>query len=207
MNDRILFSALIAGSMVAALTLAPMMASAISTIVKAQINGTPVNLNAEIKTDTPIATDGTDGAFGYGVVTLAGLGGTGDSIMVATTHAGVLDSASQATASDPVWHTHYAKLKAAGTYCADTNGPLGRLEVDNLSFDTPGILNIANKNVIFSNMPPSFTSTSVLGTSPDTWNPGTQASLVASFTLNPVTTPDSVFHVCVENVTPFAAGS
>jgi hypothetical protein len=127
--------------------------------------------------------------------------------MVATTHAGVLDSAAQADASDPVWHTHYVKLKGAGEYCADTNGDLGRLEVDNLSFDTPGILNVANKHVIFANMPPSFTSTSVLGTSPDTWNPGTQASLVASFTLNPVTTSDSVFHVCVEDVTPFAAGS
>ena len=56
------------------------------------------DLEAKLVTHGLIPKDGSGGAFGYGILTSAGLGG----IMVATTHGGVLDSALQSSASDPV---------------------------------------------------------------------------------------------------------
>ena len=208
LNDRHTYAALIAASIVGTLLLAPALASAVSSIVSGNILASAGKLNANIVTASTISKNGKDGAFGYAVVTLNGLGGTGDSLMVATTHSGVLESVAQeGDPNSPVWHTHYVQLKGAGEYCADTNGGLGRLEVDNLSFQTPGTLKVLQNKVSFSAMPGSFSGTDSLTSQAKTWAPNTQASLVASFTLKPITTSDSVFHVCVENVAPVAAGS
>jgi hypothetical protein len=204
MNDRILFAALIAASLAAAFVIAPLTASAVSAIAKAKVNGTPVNLNANIKTETNIATDGSDGAFGYAVLTADGDG----SLIVATTHATVCDSVTQSdintlhfgTAEDcpPVWHTHYVNLipNTDGS-CVPTI--LGPLEVGDLSYETPGVLNVKNKHAIFANMPPNFDGTNAVTGDPFSWAPGTSpAGAVASFTLA-VTNG----HVCVENIAPF----
>jgi len=71
------------------------MASAVSNIFSATVTEDGSTLDAAIVTSTKINKGGQDGAFGYGVVTLEGLGGDGDSLMVATTHKGVYDSEKQ----------------------------------------------------------------------------------------------------------------
>jgi hypothetical protein len=198
---------LIPASLVAALVLAPVMALAVSTIVDADVKAKDSKIQAKIETATPIANDGTDGAFGYAVFTSGGDG----SLIVTTTHATVCDSETQSKTStlffdsscSPVWHTHYVNLAVhGGTDCAP-NSALGgaRLEVANLSYEQPGPTNTADTNVIFNNMPSSFTGTNAVTGTSLTWAPGSvPAGLVASFTL-----AVNNGHVCVENVSPAAA--
>jgi len=73
------------------------------------------------------------GAFGTGVVT------TG-TLVVTTTHPGVLDSETQANAADPIQHNHYVNLINFG----DPQNPVcqaaaATFEVDTISFESPGI--------------------------------------------------------------------
>ena len=57
-------------------------------------------LNAILRTNGVIPTDGSGGAFGYGIVTSAGL----SAVIVATTHQGVRDSVTQGSGAGPIWH-------------------------------------------------------------------------------------------------------
>ena len=187
------------------------LASAVSNIVYATATTGQSTLDSQITTATRISKGGTDGAFGYGVVTLDGLGGTGDSLMVATTHAGVLDSEKQeGNAFNPVWHNHFVQLALAGLYCTSSNDAAGlpALEVSNLSFESPGKVKVKQQNQLFlEDMPGVFTGTNALTGSPLTWTPNTDAEIVVQFTLRPVdddgnTTLDFT-HVCVENTIPY----
>jgi hypothetical protein len=213
LSDRHLYAALIAASLVVALTLAPALASAVSSIVSANISTSPNKLNANIVTASKVATGGSDGAFGYAVLT------GGNSLMVATTHGGICDSSTQSaidtihvdSSCSPVWHTHYVQLIGAGSYCASDNGAanLPALEVKNLSYQTPGNLQLFNNQVHFKSMPSTFTGTDAASGNSMTWSPGVSASAVASFTLTPVfdITTGDLTHVCVDNISPVAAGS
>jgi hypothetical protein len=199
MRQNILLPGLVGVSLLAAMMLAPVLASAVSAITSAKIEQDKRGLEVKIGTASAINTAGTDNAFGYGVLN------DGDSLMVATTHGGVLDSATQSDASDPIWHNHYVQLTGAGDYCAP-NAALGgaRLEVAALTFESPGEVNINGASIKMEDLPGSFTGTNPLDSfNAITMNPGTSADTVVSFTLS---VPDeSEFHVCVENVTPFAA--
>jgi hypothetical protein len=207
MHNRV-FVILVVAAFASAFMLAPLAATAVSNIVKAQVNGTPVNINANIKTQSAIALDGSDGAFGYAVLTEGGDG----SLIVATTHATVCDSETQSdintlhfgTAEEcpAVWHTHYVNLMPnTDGSCVPTI--LGALEVADISYEEPGALNVYNNHAIFANMPPSFSGTDAVTGDPDSWAPGTvPAGAVASFTLA-VTNG----HVCVENIQPFGVSS
>jgi hypothetical protein len=199
MRQNILLPGLVGASLVAAMMLAPVLASAVSAITSAKIESDKTGLEVKIGTASDIATDGSDGAFGYGVLN------GGDSLMVATTHGGVLDSATQSAAGDPVWHNHYVQLTAAGEYCAP-NAALGgaRLEVAALTFESPGEVKVNGASIKMEDLPGSFTGTNPLDAFNEiTMNPGTSADTVVSFTLNVPAVSD--FHVCVENVTPFTA--
>jgi len=188
------------------------LASAVSDIFTATITEDDVTLDATITTSTKINKGGQDGAFGYGVVTIPDYGGIGDSLMVATTHAGVYDSEKQSGQFDPVWHTHYVQLDGtnAGDYCTSTNGAadLPALEVANLSFEEPGKVKVKKQNQLFlEDMPRVFDGTNALTGSPLTWTPETDSDYVVQFTLRPVdddgnTTLDFT-HVCVENTIPY----
>lgn len=187
--------------------------SAVSDIFSATVTEDGSTLDAAFVTTTKINKGGQDGAFGYGVVTLDGLGGSGDSLMAATTHKGVLDSEKQnGDQFSPVWHTHYVQLDGttASDYCESTNGAAGlpALEVATLSFEEPGKVKVKKQTQLFlEDMPRVFDGTNALTGSPLTWTPETDADLVVQFTLRPVdddgnTTLDFT-HVCVENVIPF----
>ena len=188
------------------------LASAVSNIVSATATTGESTLDATITTATKINKGGQDGAFGYGVVTLAGLGGTGDSLIVATTHKGVLDSEKQGGDQfSPVWHNHFVELAGAGTYCTDSNTAAGlpALEVATLSFESPGKVKVKKQTQLsLEDMPSVLSGTNALTGTPYTWTPNTDAELIVQFTLRPVdddgnTTLDFT-HVCVENTIPFA---
>jgi hypothetical protein len=70
--------------------------------------GNEGGLEAFLKTHGLIPVNGEGGAFGYGILTSNSAGGLG--ITVATTHAGVLDSAEQVDINDPIWHNHVVIL-------------------------------------------------------------------------------------------------
>jgi hypothetical protein len=76
------------------------------TIERANVSIEDNDLTAELMVEgLLIPTDGSQGAFGYGILTE-----DGDAIVVVTTHAGVLDSEEQSSAEDPTWHTHLVRL-------------------------------------------------------------------------------------------------
>src|SRR5213593_1153760 len=145
MNDKILIPGLILASLVAAFTIAPILAYATTylDVNHANVFFKPSSAMAAIfAAGAKIPKDGSGSAFGYGVVT-----SDGDSLAVMTTHAGVYDSILQKSANDPRWHTHLVKLVPAGSYCAP-NTALGgaRLEVAQISFQSPGGLNVLGSN-------------------------------------------------------------
>ena len=200
--SKVLFATLIAASLVAAMTMAPLLASAVSAITGASISTTATSLSANIQTATKIAKNGKDGAFGYGVLN------AGDSLMVSTTHAGVLDSVKQGEdASSPVWHNHYVQLTAGPAECAG-NSNLGgaKLQVQALTFESPGRVTVTNNAIALLNMPSTFSGTDALTGNPLTLTPGTTADTVVSFTLHPLFNGPggTLSNVCVENVAPFA---
>jgi hypothetical protein len=76
------------------------------TIERANVSIEDDDLTAELMAEgLLIPTDGSEGAFGYGILTE-----DGDAILIATTHAGVLDSEEQSSMEDPSWHTHLVRL-------------------------------------------------------------------------------------------------
>lgn len=123
------------------------------------------------KTRGEIPTDGSGGAFGYGVVT------ADNKSIVTTTHATVLDSELQANIYDPVWHNHFAQLKTVDpTICPST------LAVDDLSFESPGIVKVKDSFASLKNLPAS--AEGQFSEQPIT--PGSDVKVVASFKLVPL---------------------
>jgi hypothetical protein len=88
-----------------------------------------------------IPTNGTEGAFGYGILTE-----DGDAILVATTHAGVLDSEDQRFIEDPIWHNHFVKLGNV-EQCGEDQG------VVDVTWQSPGEVRINNETARISDIP------------------------------------------------------
>lgn len=66
---------------------------------------------ASLVTKANIPTDGSGEAFGYDII-------TGDSVIVTTTHKGVLDSKAQnGDANNPIFHNHYVHLGTDEAHC------------------------------------------------------------------------------------------
>ncbi len=89
---------------------------------------------AVLATRGSIPKDGSGEAFGYGILTTAG-------IIVTTTHKGVLDSELQSGANDPIFHNHYVILGPNPSKCG--NNP----SVIDITFDSPGKLIVGSTNV------------------------------------------------------------
>jgi hypothetical protein len=88
-----------------------------------------------------IPVNGTEGAFGYGILT-----GQGDTILVAHTHSGVLDSEDQRFIEDPSWHTHLVRLGDVED-CEEDRG------VVDITWQSPGEVRINNDIARISNIP------------------------------------------------------
>ena len=164
-----------------------------------QVNG---GLDAFLKTHGLIPKNGEAGAFGYGILTTNTAEGDG-SLIVATTHSGVLDSATQQDEDDPIWHNHFVTLKGDAANCGTTKGQPNPA-VDAITFDQPGDVEIKGKIAELTRIPNAFTSDDSLTGEEITLEPGNDAQNVVSFKLMPKFDKMSgdLRAVCVTDITP-----
>lgn len=134
---------------------------------------------AAMSTRGNIPKDGSDGAFGYGFITSAG-------IIVSSTHKGLLDCKSQSDAQDPVFHNHYALLGPNPSKCG--NNP----SIIDITFDSPGKLDVGNTNVTLEDLPKSSEG---ISQSKNVQN-------VISFKLLTRLSGNTIQAVCVTDITP-----
>ena len=167
------------------------------------VGNTNGGLDAFLKTHGLIPENGQGGAFGYGILTVNTRTGDG-SLIVATTHAGVLDSAEQQDINDPVWHNHMVKLVDDPSHCG-TDKAVGQI-----TWEQPGNVQIAGRTAHLTGIPNQFSSPSSFDPNgPDqTYEPGNVAENVVSFKLVPVpssggSAPGGTLEaVCVTEITP-----
>ena len=88
-----------------------------------------------------IPTNGTEGAFGYGILT-----DEGDAILVAHTHREVMDSEAQSSIEDPVWHNHFVKLGDV-EQCGEDQG------IIDITWQSSGEVRINNDSASISDIP------------------------------------------------------
>jgi YVTN family beta-propeller protein len=150
-------------------------------------------LDATLHTNGVIQTDGSGGAFGYGIVTSAGF----SAVIVATTHEGVRDSITQGTGAGPIWHNHFVRLAVIPT------GPCGSSpQVTAITFQQPGQVFISDTNAVLLGIPSSFRGTDALTGQPLTLTPGHNVQNVVSFVLAPIFSGSTLRAVCVEHIIP-----
>ena len=161
------------------------------------------NEKVKIPTKGHIPTDGSGGAFGYGVISGAGL----TAIQVTTTHQGVLDSEVQSDANDAVFHNHYVSLHEV-TPAGDEADLCPGLEVKDISFQAPGDVEIDGKKAVMEDVPYYFAGTHSLDSSSSvSFLADGDIQAVVSFTINPVdatgtTSATDIHAVCINDVTP-----
>lgn len=138
-----------------------------------------------------IPTDGTEGAFGYGILT-----DDGDAIFISHTHPGVLDSEDQRFNEDPIWHNHLVKLDSM-EQCGDDQG------VVEITWQSPGEVRIDDNVARIGGVPTdefegwdSMTGDSLSMTL------GRDVSEVVSFKMSPVFGDDGLEAVCVTDIRP-----
>jgi hypothetical protein len=158
-------------------------------------------LDAFLKTHGLIPENGEGGAFGYGILTTNTAEGDG-SLIVATTHAGVLDSATQQDEDDPIWHNHFVTLKGDATNCGTTKDEPNPA-VDAITFKQPGDVEIEGKTAELIKIPNVFRSDDSLTGEKITLEPGNDAQDVVSFKLMPKFEKVSgdLLAVCVTDIT------
>ncbi|HZB00015.1 MAG TPA: hypothetical protein VE308_03215, partial [Nitrososphaera sp.] len=122
-----------------------------------------------------IPTDGSEGAFGYGILTK-----DGDAILVSTTHAEVLDSEAQRFIEDPIWHNHFVKLGDM-EQCGEDQGLV------DITWQSPGEVGIDDNIATISDVPTDeFEGWDSITGEPLSMTLGEAVSEVISFKLDPV---------------------
>jgi hypothetical protein len=195
MKSAVLMSMLIISSLAASVLISTSVVNAIRNYLQIDnaVIQTDGSLSAKLKTHGIIPTNGQGGAFGYGIITKEGL----NAVIITTTHAGVKDSELQKNKNDPVWHNHFVKLdKHVSGLCG--NNP----EVVDITFQSPGNVDIQDSKAILSDIPKKFSGTDALTHDKLTLAPGNDVQNVVSFKLDPKFQDGNVKAVCVENITP-----
>jgi hypothetical protein len=138
-----------------------------------------------------IPTDGSEGAFGYGILTE-----DGDAILVATTHAGVMDSEDQRFIEDPLWHNHFVKLGDNVEQCGEDQG------VVDITWQSPGEVRIDDNTARISGVPTDeFEGWDSITGKELSITLGETVSEVISFKLDPVfDEEDGLQAVCVTDI-------
>jgi hypothetical protein len=135
-----------------------------------------------------IPTNGTEGAFGYGILT-----DEGDAILVATTHAGVLDSEEQNYVLDPSWHNHFVRLGEVAE-CRD------QVVVD-VTWQSPGQVEINDNIATISDVPTDeFEGWHSITGEDLSMTLSEAVSEVISFKLDPVFGEDGLEALCVTDI-------
>jgi hypothetical protein len=136
-----------------------------------------------------IPTNGTEGAFGYGILT-----DEGDAILVAHTHRGVLDSEDQRFIEDPIWHNHFLKLGDV-EQCGEDQG------VVDITWQSPGEVRINNDSASVSDIPTDeFEGWDSITGEPVSMTLGEDVDDVISFKLDPVFGEEGLKAVCVTDI-------
>ena len=136
-----------------------------------------------------VPTNGTEGAFGYGILT-----DKGDAILVAHTHRGVVDSEDQSSIEDPIWHNHFVKLGDV-EQCGEHQG------VIDTTWQSPGEVSINNDSASVSDIPTDeFEGWDSITGEPLSMTLGEDVNDVISFKLNPVFGEDGLEAVCVTDI-------
>jgi hypothetical protein len=136
-----------------------------------------------------IPTNGTEGAFGYGILT-----DEGDAILVTHTHAGVLDSEDQRFIEDPIWHNHFLKLGDV-EQCGEHQG------VIDVTWQSPGEVRINNDSASVSDIPTDeFEGWDSITGEPVSMMLGEDVDDVISFKLDPVFGEEGLKAVCVTDI-------
>lgn len=152
-------------------------------------------LTAELDVEgVQIPTNGTHGAFGYGIITEDG--DDDDTILVAHTHSGLLDSESQRFIEDPIWHNHFVRLGDV-EQCGEDRG------VIDITWQSPGEVGIDDNIATISDVPTGeFEGRhSMTGESLSiTLGQAASVSDVISFKLDPVFEEDGLKAVCVTDI-------
>ncbi|MBA4718408.1 MAG: hypothetical protein HRO68_04690 [Nitrosopumilus sp.] len=153
---------------------------------------------AKFSTKAQITTDGTGGAFGFGVISGAGL----EAIAVTTTHGGVLDSIAQIDANDASFHNHYVALQNS----TDADPLIGTglcpgLEVRDITFQEPGDVDIDNKKANMEDVPYYFAGTHSLSGANISFLADENVVDAVSFTIAPVfNVGGGIDAVCINDV-------
>jgi hypothetical protein len=139
-----------------------------------------------------IPTNGTEGAFGYGILT-----NDGNAILVATRHAGVLDSEEQSYILDPTWHNHFVRLGEV----AECAGEEDQGIVD-ITWQSPGEVLIDHEIAMISDVPTDeFEGWHSITGEELSMTLGEDVSNVVSFRLDPVfDEQDGLQAVCVTDM-------
>jgi hypothetical protein len=194
MNDKITLGLLVVAGFVGTIITAPVLATTIESfliIESARVNVDDDELSARLTTDGEIPTDGSEGAFGYGILT-----NDGDAILVSTTHAGVLDSEEQNYILDPTWHNHFVRLGDV-EQCKENPG------VVDISWQSPGEVGINDNIARISDVPTDeFEGWHSITGEELSMTLGEDVSNVVSFRLDPVFDKETGLEaVCVTDIT------
>jgi hypothetical protein len=193
MNDKIALGLLIAVGFLGTTVAAPVLATTIEsflTIQRAEVSANG-ELNARLITEgLLIPTDGSEGAFGYGILT-----DDGDAILVSTTHAGVLDSEEQDYILDPTWHNHFVRLGDV-EQCGEDQG------VVDITWQSPGQVEINDNGARISDVPTDeFQGWHSITGEDLSMTLGEDVSNVVSFRLDPVFDEENGLQaVCVTDI-------
>jgi hypothetical protein len=159
-------------------------------------------LTAELDVEgVQIPTNGTHGAFGYGIITEDGDDndnddeGEDDTILVAHTHSGLLDSESQRFMEDPIWHNHFVRLGDV-EQCGEDLG------VIDITWQSPGEVGIDDNIATISDVPTGeFEGWHSITGEELSMTLGEDVSDVVSFRLDPVfDEEDGLKAVCVTDI-------
>jgi hypothetical protein len=194
MNDKILLGLLVVAGFIGTTVTAPTLAHTLEgflIIKKAEVSAND-ELEARLITEGVIPTDGSHGAFGYGILTA-----DGDAILVATTHPGVLDSEEQNYILDPTWHNHLVRLGDV-EQCGKNPG------VVDITWQSPGDVTIDDNRATISDVPTDqFEGWHSITGEPLSMTLGKDVSNVVSFRLDPIfDKEDGLQAVCVTDITP-----
>jgi hypothetical protein len=143
-------------------------------------------LEARFTSEGPISTNGTEGAFGYGILSQ-------NASLVTLTHRGILDSEDQSSIEDPIWHNHFVKLGNV-EQCGENLG------VVDITWQSPGEVRIDDNNATISQIPTDeFEGRDSITGEPLSMMLGGvgQGFSVVSFRLNPIIGEDGLEAVCL----------
>ena len=193
MNDKIMLGLLVVAGFIGTTVAAPALAQALESfliIEKAEVSANG-ELEATLTTEGVIPTDGSEGAFGYGILTE-----DGDAILVTTTHAGVLDSEEQNYILDATWHNHFVRLGDDVAECGEDQG------VVDITWQSPGEVEINDNIASISGVPTDeFEGWHSITGEDLSMTLGEDVSNVVSFRLDPVfDEEDGLQAVCVTDI-------